>query len=221
MGQGYGSRNDAGASLPCLQCRRAGTEEVLTVESVVYSHFIPFSLSTNKCFACALQLNVNQLQAGQGSGLGLYITKGIVEQHGGSLKVSSEGLGRGATFTMTLPLHGVPISNRVDLAMPSSLGIQRGSPSNSSSQIPNPALDEVVFPALRLLVVDDSGMNRKLVVRWLEKHGHICDQANDGQEAIEMVRMAVESKQAYHSILMDYEMVSEQSLLLLKVWLVG
>ncbi|KAJ1406156.1 hypothetical protein B484DRAFT_404234, partial [Ochromonadaceae sp. CCMP2298] len=45
-----------------------------------------------------VQFNANTLQAGGGSGLGLFIGKGIAEQHGGTMQVSSEGLGKGATF---------------------------------------------------------------------------------------------------------------------------
>jgi signal transduction histidine kinase len=39
-----------------------------------------------------------------GLGLGLYIVKEIVEMHGGSVWAESKGLGRGARFTVTLPL---------------------------------------------------------------------------------------------------------------------
>ncbi|MGH9300628.1 MAG: sensor histidine kinase, partial [Acidimicrobiales bacterium] len=38
-----------------------------------------------------------------GSGLGLWISRGLVEAHGGNLTVASE-LGRGSTFRFTLPL---------------------------------------------------------------------------------------------------------------------
>ena len=43
------------------------------------------------------------LQAGGGSGLGLFISKGIVDAHNGQMSLFSEGLGRGSTFTVTIP----------------------------------------------------------------------------------------------------------------------
>jgi len=39
----------------------------------------------------------------ESTGLGLYISKGIVEQHGGTLEAHSDGPGKGARFTLTLP----------------------------------------------------------------------------------------------------------------------
>ena len=40
-----------------------------------------------------------------GTGLGLAITRAIVEAHGGTISLASDGLGRGATVTMRLPLN--------------------------------------------------------------------------------------------------------------------
>lgn len=43
-------------------------------------------------------------QAGQGSGLGLYLSKSLIELHKGRIWVKSEGEGKGSTFSFTLPV---------------------------------------------------------------------------------------------------------------------
>ncbi len=42
----------------------------------------------------------------RGTGLGLYIVKSVVNEHGGRIRVTSEGEGKGCTFIITLPLAG-------------------------------------------------------------------------------------------------------------------
>lgn len=42
---------------------------------------------------------------GEGTGLGLYISKSIIELHGGEVSVASEGLGKGSTFSFSLPVY--------------------------------------------------------------------------------------------------------------------
>jgi signal transduction histidine kinase len=45
--------------------------------------------------------------AGKGTGLGLAISSGIIQKHNGTIDVEST-IGKGTTFTIRLPLHGVP-----------------------------------------------------------------------------------------------------------------
>jgi CheY-like chemotaxis protein len=160
-------------------------------------------------FRDGVQFNVNNLQAGQGSGIGLYISKGIVEQHGGTLMATSEGLGEGTTFTITMPIFKVP-----DNVLPSQL-LRHLQVSKQSPEVPiggdaeNPESGgggEGVVEALRILVVDDSLMNRKLLMRLLKNRGHECDEAKDGQEAFDKVTESLQRDNCYDTILMDYEM---------------
>lgn len=149
-----------------------------------------------------VQFDANRLQHGNGSGLGLFIAKGIVEQHGGSLTVSSPGLGQGSTFTFTLPLFDLPENTEVNVGILED--IERSihhedkgmSPSTDKQESPNSQV-------LRILVVDDSSTNRRFLIRWLRNRGHICDEACDGVEAVDMVAT---SEHYYDAILMDYEM---------------
>jgi len=56
-----------------------------------------------------IQFNPNQDQGGNGSGLGMYISKGIAELHGGSVSVQSDGLDKGTRFCVWLPLTSVTV----------------------------------------------------------------------------------------------------------------
>jgi signal transduction histidine kinase/CheY-like chemotaxis protein len=157
------------------------------------------------------QFNVNQLQSGNGSGLGLYIAKGIIEQHDGSLNVTSEGLGKGTTFTIRLPMYRFP---------PEAVNKRKSSSSNLFENkvstfkfVPEAPLDgrkmlmtETKGEQLHILVVDDSAMNRKMLVRILTNKGHSVAQAKNGKEAIDMFVAAEANNSPYATILMDQEM---------------
>jgi signal transduction histidine kinase/CheY-like chemotaxis protein len=57
-----------------------------------------------KVFNQIIQFDANKLQAGKGSGLGLYISKSICDLHGGHVYVRSKGIGKGCAFYLELPL---------------------------------------------------------------------------------------------------------------------
>ena len=58
-----------------------------------------------RLFKEIVQFNPELLQAGGGSGLGLWITSSIVQMHGGTIEVYSAGTGKGSTFTMEIDMH--------------------------------------------------------------------------------------------------------------------
>ncbi|MHB8605561.1 MAG: sensor histidine kinase [Thermoplasmatota archaeon] len=72
-----------------------------------------------KLFQPFSQVHDKMEKTRSGTGLGLYIAKGIIEAHGGEIGCESEGLGRGAEFTFTVP--AVPARRLPDVE---SVGLQ-------------------------------------------------------------------------------------------------
>ena len=176
-----------------------------------------------RLFREGVQFNPNQLQAGQGSGLGLWISKGIIELHLGRLSAHSEGLGKGSTFSIEIPLFESPqkTSEYHLLEQDLELGNVSDEPASSDapSQMemssildlgPNVASTPISvkeFSLQRILIVDDTATNRKIVHRILKRDGFTdVDEAKDGQECVEMVSCRPPSEPWYDLILMDYEM---------------
>eukprot|EP00597_Dinobryon_sp_UTEXLB2267_P001423 CAMPEP_0170066180 /NCGR_PEP_ID=MMETSP0019_2-20121128/5969_1 /TAXON_ID=98059 /ORGANISM="Dinobryon sp., Strain UTEXLB2267" /LENGTH=549 /DNA_ID=CAMNT_0010273195 /DNA_START=444 /DNA_END=2089 /DNA_ORIENTATION=+ len=67
----------------------------------------------HRVFNEIIQFNPNQNQGGNGSGLGMYISKGIAELHGGSVGVQSDGLNKGTRFCVWLPLTSAPPNQEI------------------------------------------------------------------------------------------------------------
>ena len=166
----------------------------------------------DKVFSQGTQFNVNALQAGNGSGLGTYIAKGIVKQHGGSLTATSKGINKGTTFTVSLPLYDIP--NEI-INPPKTKRSFSSTALNMSSHAESIMLsdcgeddddDNDYCGTLNILVVDDAKMNLKLLMKLLEKEGHVVDGAEDGLISVEKVKKAMEANASYDVILMDYQM---------------
>ena len=133
------------------------------------------------------QFNPEKLQAGGGSGLGLWISKSIVDMHGGRINLYSEGEGKGSTFRLEIPMTRVNDDESVCSTTHSRV--------NNSRPLKIPQ---------RLLLVDDVGTNRKFLRKLLEQRGHDCEEAEDGLEALNMVKAS--SLDYYDVILMDFVM---------------
>ena len=113
-----------------------------------------------------------------GLGVGLAIVRQLVELHGGTVRADSEGLGRGATFTICLP---TPAGDRLPSQV---LAFEdRRMTESGASPVPRtPRLD-----GLRILVVDDDADGRALTSLVLTQAGATVKAAASVREALEML----------------------------------
>jgi signal transduction histidine kinase/DNA-binding response OmpR family regulator len=113
-----------------------------------------------------VQAHVPEAERG-GTGLGLAIVKQLVERMGGRIALHSE-LGRGSRFRVQLP------------------AIPRAAPSEGSAATEAPSLHDL--PPLRVLVVDDIELNRRLIEDWFAGSHHEVRAAAGGLEGVAMAQ---------------------------------
>jgi signal transduction histidine kinase/ActR/RegA family two-component response regulator len=115
------------------------------------------------------QADASMKRAHGGLGLGLSISRHFVELHGGTLRGESEGRGRGARFTVSLPLApaGAALPAPAESALPVAPHVLQG---------------------LRVLVVEDDPDALALIADVLRRHGaEICATAL-GDDALSLLR---------------------------------
>jgi CheY-like chemotaxis protein len=162
--------------------------------------------NVQELFKEGVQFHANLLQAGGGSGLGLWISKGIVDMHGGRISGSSPGINKGSTFSLELPVYTSSTTIEVEDVSCSN----RRSMNRHTSQISQAVTDGI----RRILVVDDSSATRKMVVRLLRNSGYECLEASDGQMCLDMIMQSLQENSRGQRdgslridlVLMDYEM---------------
>lgn len=101
-----------------------------------------------------------------GLGLGLAVVRHLVELHGGTVSAESEGIGKGATFSVTFPL----VTDRKELANPT-----------QSGEVISPSARSLV--GLRVLVIDDEPEARTIIGRLIGRAGaevKTCSSASEG-----------------------------------------
>jgi CheY-like chemotaxis protein len=103
-----------------------------------------------------------------GLGLGLAIAQGLMAQHGGRIQASSEGRGRGATFSITLPA-AAPAATRA-----------------SPEQAPEAAAPE----RKRLLLVEDNEDAAMVLALCLEEYGYVVQHVGTCADALRVAGTA-------------------------------
>jgi len=130
-----------------------------------------------------------------GSGLGLCVSHRLAQMLGGEIVARSEE-GAGSAFTLTIPTG--------DLT-----GVRMIDSDAAFAPVPVAAphiLDATTLAGRRVLLADDTDLNRDLVSYILQRYGATVDEASDGLQAVALARQAMAAGAPYDAVLMDVEM---------------
>ena len=125
-----------------------------------------------RIFEPFFQINQGQLGS-EGLGVGLALTRQLVEMHGGTIEVASAGTNSGSEFIVRLPLSATPVSQDSPARDRAVVLRSRSRPSRR------------VKGALKILIVDDNEGATKALARLLELRGHVTEYVLTGSEALD------------------------------------
>ncbi len=129
-----------------------------------------------KIFESFVREDSARVRRTEGSGLGMAITKYIVDTMGGSIEVESE-LGKGSEFHVTLDLQ--------------------------RAETPE---EEMILPEWNILVVDDDQQLCESTTASLKSIGVKADWALNAEKALEMLEQRAQIRDHYHIILLDWKL---------------
>ena len=128
-------------------------------------------------------------QTGEGTGLGLSVTLGIVEHLGGRITVTPRAGGAGSCFTVILPSIGpVPAAERISVSTPA-VPLP-----GQLSHVPEPRAEAPILPVAsdppsRLaLIIDDEPTIRSALRRYFTRRGWAVEEAADGGAGLALLQ---------------------------------
>jgi PAS domain S-box-containing protein len=157
-----------------VRTQREGSHVLLTVQDTgkgIPQDFLPYAFERFR------QADSTSTRVHGGLGLGLAIVRHLVELHGGTVSVASEGEGCGATFSVRLPLRAVATVTTGD----------EGPPGARQERERRQLGREDPLRGLRVMVVDDEPDARELLVALLEHHGAVVRAAASVDEALPLL----------------------------------
>jgi PAS domain S-box-containing protein len=140
-----------------------------------------------------------------GLGLGLSLAKYLVELHGGTIMAASEGKGRGATFTVTLPRRHPEFIAPAPAVAPSEARAE-------GALMPDEAFS---LEGVSVLVVDDQEEARVFLTRALGAYGAQVTAASSGAEALALLSDLLSGKRP-DALILDIAMPDEDGYTVLK-----
>ncbi|MCU1231641.1 MAG: domain S-box [Acidobacteria bacterium] len=160
----------AGGTVRVITGRNAVEATVQVVDSGegIAAEFLPY------IFERFRQADSTTTRRFGGLGLGLAIVKQISELHGGRVTVTSEGLGRGATFTVVIPIAAQ----------------NAAAPEAPMPELVLPRADLPDLSGIDILVVDDERQAQRLLTVVLEQAGATVRAVSTADEALGAIRRA-------------------------------